>query len=75
MNIFTNKRMWFNNPRDKEIKVFKILNGYENIYRNFFLTQERTGGHEVNKKILTLNKLMASLSTCHLGPCLRWQSC
>ena len=27
--------------RGGQIEVFKILNGYENIYRNVFLTQER----------------------------------
>ena len=48
------KTMWFNNPRQggrergDQIAVFKILNGYENIDRNVFLTQEsRTRGHEV----------------------------
>ena len=34
--------MWFNNPRDKEVKmistVFKILNGYGNIDRTMFFS-------------------------------------
>ena len=45
--------MWFNNPKDKEVKrrskVFKILNMYENIDRNMFSHSRncRTRGHEV----------------------------
>ena len=49
------KRMWFNNPRYKEIKrdkieVDKILNGYEHIDRNIFFSSKkdsRTKGQEV----------------------------
>ena len=33
--------------RGDQIEVFKPLNGYENIDRNVFLTQERSRGHEV----------------------------
>ena len=35
--------------RGDQIEVFKILNGYENIYRNIFfsLKKDRTRGHEV----------------------------
>ena len=36
---------------------------------------QEDGLHTDEKKILTLDKPMASLSTCHLGLCLRWQSC
>ena len=47
--------MWFNNSRDKEVRedqieIFKILNGYENIDRNMFLSlkkDSRTRGHEI----------------------------
>ena len=47
--------MWFNNSRDKEvrgdqIKVFKVLNGYENIDTNMFFSlkkNSRTRGHGV----------------------------
>ena len=44
--------MWFNNSRDKEVEVFKILNGYENIDRNVFFSlkkDSRTRGNEVSK--------------------------
>ena len=38
--------MWFNNPREKEVKrrsnlSFRILNGYENINRNMFSHQRK----------------------------------
>ena len=49
------KRIWFNNSRDKEVNrrsdcSFKILNGYENIYRNMFFSLKkysRIRGHQV----------------------------
>ena len=48
------RQTWFDNPRDKEFKrrqieLFKILNGYENIDRHNFLSikkDSRTTGHE-----------------------------
>ena len=33
------------------------------------------GGLHLDYKCWTLNKPMASLSTCHMGLCLGWQSC
>ena len=53
-----------------QIEVFKILNVYENIDGNIL------GGRVTHRlKCWTLDKPMASLSTCHLGLCLGWQSC
>ena len=45
-----------------------------NMFKNKVdISQE--GGLHTNEKYWTIDKPMASLSTCHLGLCLGWQSC
>ena len=47
-----------------------------NMFKNLvdtYICQE--GGLHVDEQCWTLDKPMASLSTCHLGLCLGWQSC
>ena len=53
--------------RGDQIEVFKILNGYENIYRNIFFSvteERRTGGHGVTlaKRQYRLNIIKFSFS-------------
>ena len=48
------------------------VNAHENNKVNTYL---RKAGYTQMKNCWTLNKPMASLSTCHLGYCLGWQSC
>ena len=46
-----------------------------NMFKNKVDTYLRRAGYKCTKNCWTFDKPMASLSTCHLGLCLGWQSC
>ena len=52
--------MWFDNTRD-QIEVFKIVNGYEDIYRNMFFKLKEGGRIRGQKATLVKEQCMLDM--------------